>query len=321
MKTFLRFMLAACLILCSATGGLAAVHSFQEGGYFGDFFPAGEAALFETELFPIFQGDRFFTVEDQGQRFEAALHFDITETNLIIARAEYYQNDFVFGDLMYLEAGTDNSNFRGGYLWEDLGLFVGIDYVELFGSGYIVSGGYRFGGGSNYAALSLNYYGSDYGGFYELEAHAKYLADGLKLTGQLDVDVTGGYMLRGVRGKANLAASDDLTWGGGFYLADGGTYRMAFAGLTWESGGFLVDSVVSFNHDSGDSIYYLGGMYDISDSLAAGIGYVGSTDSSSGILSLKGEYLMGEGTLDFSYTTFTDGSGGGIVGIGYEMPL
>ncbi len=314
MKTFLRFLLAACLVLGLGTVSLAAVHSFQQG-YFGDFFPTGEAGPIEVEFSILTPADRTFTLEDQDQGFKAKGSFGINGADLTLVNLEYYQNDFVFGDLMYFGVTGNVYDLRGGYLWEDLGLFVGLDYFTGEGdSDYIASGGYRFDlGDGNYAALSLDYYGGGYDGFCIFEAHTKYRTDGMKLTGQLDVEDDGDYRLHG---KASFAAGDDLVWGGGFTWFNSDFY-MVFAGLTWESGGFLFDGLVNV-FDEGDLLYLLSGMYSFSDSLAAGVGYYGKKGSDD-MISLKGKYLMDEGTLDFSYAMPTNGSGRGYLGLGYEM--
>ena len=212
---------------------------------------------------------------------------------------------------------SDFTNLRGGYLWEDLGIFAAIDYLSWGGSGYIVAGGYRFDlGNGGYAALSLDYYGGDYDETFAGEAAVKYCADGMKLSGQLYAYEDGYYYLHG---KANLAAGDNLVWGGGLTWVDGGYYEV-FAGLTWMGENGVFDGLVDVN-DDGDVIYYLSYLHSFSDALAMGLNYMDGDIMDDGLIGLKGQYQLGDGALTFSYTTWAEGGGGGFIGLGYEKSL
>lgn len=316
MKNVLRVLIAACLLLGLGAAGLAAPHGFQ--GYWGDYSPISEPGFIELEMSLFSPDTHIFSTEEQSPQLTFKGSTGVDGVDMTLMNAEYYQNDFVFGDLLYADTAIyDIINLRGGYLWEDLGVFVGLDYLTMSGdSGYIASGGYRFDlDGGGYAALSLDYRGGEYGGEITGEAIAKYFADGMKLTGQL-VAADGTWFLRG---KGNWAAGDDVVWGGGLTYWDDGDYEV-FAGLTWTGDSHVFDGVINVD-DSGDMVYYLSFLYGLTDDLSLGVNYLGIDESDNGLIAVKGQYLLGDGALTFSYATFTNDVDGGIIGLGYEMDL
>jgi len=316
MKTVLRFLAAACLILGLTSSCLASPHSLQ--GYFGDFRPLGDAYLVEIQMGVLAPGEGLFSTEEQGPRFLLQGYFGYNGPDVTMVGAEYYLNDFIFGDLAYVEnPGGEATYLRGGYLWEELGVFAAFEYLAMDGeSEYIVSGGYRFDlGNGGYAALSVDYYGGEYGDTFAVEAAVKYFADGLKLSGQLYVYEDGDFF---GHAKANVAAGDNLVWGGGLNFGDG--YFDAFLGLTWSGENVVFDGLIG-GDDEGDFRYYLSYLYSFSDAFAAGINYLDGDGVGDGIIGLKGQYQLGDGALVFSYTTSIENAESGYIGLSYEMSL
>ena len=313
MKTVLRFSLAACLLVVLSSGALAATPSFLVD----DSVRVGMGTEIQMIMNIYSPGEHLFSVEEQGARLEFQGIFGYGGPDMTLVRGEYTLSDFVYGTLSY-EDNAEATNLRGGYLWEDLGVFAVVDYSSTSGgSGYIATGGYRFDlGGGSYAALSLDYYGGDYEGMFAGQAAAKYYADGLKVSGQLYVYEDGDYM---IHGKANVAAGDRLVWGGGLTWYDSDAYEV-FAGATWTGENGVFDGIVDVD-DAGNITYYLSYLHSFGDALAVGLSYLNGDSMSDGWIGLKGRYQLGDGKVSCSYATSAGGGEGAFIGLGYEKSL
>ncbi|MGE5529025.1 MAG: hypothetical protein ACM3X6_07775 [Patescibacteria group bacterium] len=154
---------------------------------------------------------------------------------------------------------------------------------------------------------------------FEFEADAKYLTDGFKVTGQLNVNEDGDYLLRG---KANVAIGDDLTAGGGL-MWQNGDFVVYFGGLTWGAGNFLLNGLVSYFPSTDTMLYMVSGQYNFSDTFTVGASYVIDTGSGGpGMITLKGEFALGQGVLSCFYS-FPDVVAYPVayIGVGYEVEL
>ena len=235
MKTALRILFAACLLAALSSGALAAGTGMS---YFEDFVQNTVQIYLINPL-----GEHLFSTEEQGPQLSFRGFSGVDGPSLTLVDAEYCRNDFVYGELFDLDPFV--SILSAGYLWEDLGVFASLDYMDIRGdNAYIVSGGYRFDlGGGSYAALSLDCSVGDFGNGFAGDALVKYYADGLKLSGQLCLDEDGVIF---IHGKANVAAGGGLVWGGGLTWFDSGYYQV-FAGLTWTGEKSLLDCLIDLD--------------------------------------------------------------------------
>ena len=152
MKTVFQVLLAVYLLAALSSGALAAGTGMS---YFDDFVPQNIVQM--NLIAPV--GEHLFSTEEQGPQLSFRGFSGVDGPSVTLVDAEYCRNDFVYGELFDLDQFV--SILSGGYLWEDLGIFASLDYMDLLGDkAYIVSGGYRFDlGGGSYAALNLDYSG------------------------------------------------------------------------------------------------------------------------------------------------------------------